>query len=66
MSDDLKRVIGAFASGLSLGVLFSVVFVQCLGTHSAPYMQGQVDAQTGNVHWSLKDNPDGTREWKHD
>jgi len=66
MNDDWKGLLSLFGIGFVLGLMLCLGLIECSGSLSLPYKRGQVDAQTGAIHWSLKDNPDGTREWKHD
>ena len=46
-----------FAWCLALGLMTA------LGTRSRPYMNGQIDALTGKIHWELQEQEDKSIDW---
>jgi len=53
--------VGTFFIGLIFGVVFTILFIHA--SHSS-YMDGQIDALTGDIKYELITNEDQTMSWE--
>ena len=57
----------AFLSGLAIGLVIAVIFVDIVGNmaEGRGYRKGQIDAQTGVLHWVQLPDRDGSMTWTY-
>jgi hypothetical protein len=54
----------AWLFGIFFGVIgMSIIYYGVPVESAYGYKHGQIDAQSGKIHWVLKDQPDGSRTW---
>ena len=56
--------IGAFFTGVGVGMALTVGLLTISGDRTQLYKQGQVDALSGNVKFHLVESSDGSRKWE--
>lgn len=59
----MDRIV-VFLWGCTTGVVLLWILMATNVEYSKPYKQGQIDAINGKIIFDLKENPDGTTEWK--
>lgn len=60
----MKNFVVGIGFGLCIGCGFLAFLLFEFPVGSRPYMQGQIDAANGIMHYELVKQPDGSMVWK--